>query len=255
MNTSFEQINKSPLNHSVSKQLYSFPKANRFKEFKDTACPNIYTLPSMMSKRGAGIGYGQKSDLISESITPGPNNYQIRTTLNTSNGWTMPVGRDKSNKYEGIFLGLIQKTPGPGQYEFHESKSPIKYSMRMRTESHKEKDRKPGPGEYNLPEALTENGKYQISKFRDSGAIILSPPKALSSRFSPAHQRTPGPGQYQHKGDIDPQGLYYCSKFADTKSTVFTKAKRELTKIRMESPGPGAYKLPSEFGFYEKSIK
>lgn len=48
---------------------------------------------------------------------------------------------------------------------------------------------------------------------------------------------------------MDPKGLYYCSKFADTKSTVFTRAKRELTKIRAVSPGPGAYRLPSEFGY------
>lgn len=48
---------------------------------------------------------------------------------------------------------------------------------------------------------------------------------------------------------MDPTGLYYCSKFADTKSTVFTRAKRELTKIRAVSPGPGAYRLPSEFGY------
>lgn len=89
-----------------------------------------------------------------------------------------------------------------------------------------------------------------IQNYVSSGAIILSPPKAKSSRFSPAHELTPGPGQYEHVGDIDPKGLYYCSKFVDTKSTVFTRAKRELTKIRALSPGPGAYRLPSEFGYY-----
>jgi hypothetical protein len=48
----------------------------------------------MMSKRSAGIGYGDKVDLTGESITPAPNNYTIKSTLNTTNGWTMAVGRD-----------------------------------------------------------------------------------------------------------------------------------------------------------------
>ena len=48
----------------------------------------------MMSKRSAGIGYGDKVDLTGETITPGPNNYVIKSTLNTTNGWTMAVGRD-----------------------------------------------------------------------------------------------------------------------------------------------------------------
>lgn len=30
--------------------------------------------------------------------------------------------------------------------------------------------------------------------YYSSGAIILSPPKAKSSRFSPLHEITPGPG-------------------------------------------------------------
>ncbi|CAD8052790.1 unnamed protein product [Paramecium sonneborni] len=218
-------------------------------------CPNIYNIPSMMSKRSAGIGYGQKLNFQQESINPGPNNYEIKTTLNVTNGWTMPVGRDKSNKYEGIFIGLIQKTPGPGEYESQNTRSPIKYTIRMRTESQKDKDKKPGPGQYDLPSALNETGKYKISKFRDSGAIILSPQKSKSFRFSPAKDPSPGPGDYAHLGDIDPKGLYYCSKFVDIKSTIFTKTKRELTKIRAESPGPGAYRLPSEFGHYEKPNK
>ena len=74
-----------------------------------------------MSKRSAGIGYGDKVEMTGESISPAPNNYVIKSTLNATNGWTMAVGRDvlesilkKGNKYDGIFLGLIQKTPGPG---------------------------------------------------------------------------------------------------------------------------------------------
>lgn len=58
-----------------------------------------------------------------------------------------------------------------------------------------------------------------------------------------------GPGSYKHGGDIDPIGMYYCSKYADSKASTFTKAKRETTKIRNISPGPGMYKLQTEFGY------
>lgn len=48
---------------------------------------------------------------------------------------------------------------------------------------------------------------------------------------------------------MDPIGMYYCSKYNDSKATSFTKAKRETNKVANVSPGPGMYKLPTEFGY------
>ena len=58
-----EAISNSQLNHSCSKQMYSFPKTPRFQSLKrSTSATFIYNIPSMMSQRNAYIGYGHKSD-------------------------------------------------------------------------------------------------------------------------------------------------------------------------------------------------
>lgn len=60
-----EIINKSPLNHSPSKMMYSFPKTSRFNYGygKDSSKTFLYDLPEIQNKtKGASIGYGHKSD-------------------------------------------------------------------------------------------------------------------------------------------------------------------------------------------------
>jgi hypothetical protein len=55
-------INKSPLNTSTSKAMYSFPKTKRFLDFKNTTCDQFYKLPEVRSTRAASIGRGTKYD-------------------------------------------------------------------------------------------------------------------------------------------------------------------------------------------------
>lgn len=60
-----ELINKSPLNHSPSKMMYSFPKTKRFdyNNGKNSSKTFLYDLPEIKNKtKGAYIGYGHKSD-------------------------------------------------------------------------------------------------------------------------------------------------------------------------------------------------
>lgn len=73
----------------------------------------------------------------------------------------------------------------------------------------------------------------------------------------------PGPGHYDPKDSIDPVGNYYISKFKSTQTRSFPKSKRDFTRrasislckragvISTVTPGPGSYKLPSDFGHYE----
>ena len=73
-----EQICKSQLNTSKSKQLYSFPKSRRFKEYTRPLCDSIYNIPDKFSKRKAAFGYGDKTDFTKDrQKTPAPNNYLI----------------------------------------------------------------------------------------------------------------------------------------------------------------------------------
>ncbi|CAD8122428.1 unnamed protein product [Paramecium sonneborni] len=238
-------INRSPLNTSTSKQMYTFPKAKRWLEVKDNLCPPIYQLPTTLSKRGAGIGFGKKTNMTQETITPGPNYYTVQKSQ--EQGWTMGLGREHANKYESIFLGLVQNTPGPGTYKFKDGISPVRYSMRQRFSTRNEIETKPGPGHYNLPSSINSKGIYALSQYRNSGAVLLSPPKNSSERK--IRDNTPGPGSYQEIGSIDPKGTYFCSKFSASKCNKFSRAQRTMSEYRNKSPGPGTYKLPSEFGF------
>lgn len=70
--SSSKQINKSPLNTSTSKNLYSFSKESRFKQ-ETIACDRIYELPSLRpSKYGVGIGRGHKSDFTRDKTVSPP---------------------------------------------------------------------------------------------------------------------------------------------------------------------------------------
>lgn len=57
-----ETISKNVLNKSTSKQMYSFPKENRFRMTKSSTCNNFYNLPNVLSTRSTTLGYGTKYD-------------------------------------------------------------------------------------------------------------------------------------------------------------------------------------------------
>lgn len=63
------QVCNAPLNNSVSKQMYSFPKAKRFDEkVNKSLCDKLYDLPDIKDKRSTSIGYGQKTDVTQTGI-------------------------------------------------------------------------------------------------------------------------------------------------------------------------------------------
>ena len=57
-------INRSPLNHSTAKMMYSFPKTERFNYGwgKNSSKSFHYNLPDVKNFRGTSIGLGKKSD-------------------------------------------------------------------------------------------------------------------------------------------------------------------------------------------------
>jgi hypothetical protein len=57
-------INKSSLNHSTAKMMYSFPKTERFNYGfgRNSSRTFHYNLPEVKNFRGTSIGFGKKSD-------------------------------------------------------------------------------------------------------------------------------------------------------------------------------------------------
>lgn len=69
----------------------------------------------------------------------------------------------------------------------------------------------------------------------------------------------PGPGTYNFSQvNLSPEGKYSLSRLQSAKSTKFGNAKRmgiisgrpQSNDFFMIAPGPGNYRMPSEFGHY-----
>lgn len=96
--------------------LYSFPKANRFKDYQRPLCDSIYDIPDKFSKRKAGFGYGEKSDFTKDKAsTPAPNSYNIVANidknLDKKAGYVFGESRHKMNT-TGIVKKYLENVPG-----------------------------------------------------------------------------------------------------------------------------------------------
>lgn len=64
-----ETVNKSSLNHSTAKMMFSFPKTERFNYGygKNSSKTFLYNIPDLGYNKGTSIGYGRKSDFTKVS--------------------------------------------------------------------------------------------------------------------------------------------------------------------------------------------
>jgi len=94
------------------------------------------------------------------------------------------------------------------------------------------------------------------SKYSSSKASIWHPPS--SSRFGPCKGKiTPGPGDYEPTTNMNKDGKYF-TKFESSRARTFYHSDRQTLTARssaQETPGPGNYRAPSEFGYYDSKHK
>lgn len=174
-----DAISNHLLNHSQSKQMYSFGRATRFPEIKRSASSStfFYNIPDKMSKRKTFIGYGNKSDFTKFKDTNAPF-YQVKRMFENRD--------DGTPKYSfGLGRSYFQKTvvgnsvsnvdsisPGPAKYNYLRpfgSFSP-KYTMPKNKvlfagEGYVDS---PGPAKYTNNLIINDLGKYTLSKFKNS---------------------------------------------------------------------------------------
>jgi hypothetical protein len=88
--------------------------------------------------------------------------------------------------------GVNKVTPGPGKYDIGSTLSTTRYSMRPKTQGDLMILNKfvPGPGTYPDMPSINKFGKYQLSKFGNSGATLFNPPR--SKRFVEDKRKTLG---------------------------------------------------------------
>lgn len=85
-------------------------------------------------------------------------------------------------KSQGIFFRDSKIGVGPGSYDIKSMLSNVKYSIRPKTNMSSTSNVKvPGPGTYDVFPTISKDGRYVISKFKNSGASNFNPPS--SQRF------------------------------------------------------------------------
>lgn len=260
-----EGICGSPLNKSRAKMMYSFPKSDRFRNIvrspSSQLCP-FYDIAEHFyrSTRAAGFGKGNKFDFTKGAEkTPGPCGYKLTRQLSEKKSFSFGLGRDKVSLH-GIVPSRINKgdAPGPGQYPIRSSKSQIGYSFRIRYKEPTRDGDCPAPGKYDIPSTIQKEGIYANSKYINSRAPRLSHTDA-GNRFKSFDTTLtfPAPWHYDRVDEINLTGHYNSSKYKNSLCRSFSKANRNTLGIDITKknplPGPGQYKLPSEFGHYKSN--
>lgn len=262
-----DEINRSPLNTSPSKQLFSFAKSKRFIDPSSKINQNVaYDLPSTKSRRSASFGYGKRYNFGRNNGSPPPTSYnshsQFKKTPNTK-AYSFGIAREA---YSKVYLKghkgpeMSRDIPGPGSYnsEMWNSvgKTGKSYTLRPRTGNvgiRVGSKGIPGPGSYEFKNSISSKGTQFLSKFKSSGATTFNPP--TSKRFKDINKKgQPGPAEYQAKFTISNTGGQFLSKIPTPAGRTFYHFNRDTLKIptsARNTPGPGYYRLPSDFGYYE----
>lgn len=70
-----------------------------------------------------------------------------------------------------------------------------------------------------------------------------------------SEKTTPGPQDYENK-TIEPDGIYLLSNMKGSGRRSFLNGKRKLKLDgNVSTPGPGSYRVPSDFGHYEQPLE
>lgn len=254
-----EGINKSPINFSKTKMMYSFPKSDRFPSSNTRSyCKKaFYDIPTQLyqSQRKASVGYGNKYDFTRRNQkTPGPGKYQIKRTLNQKRSYSFGLSRSKI-AIRGKLPNKVNNVPGPFRYSVPSVTNPISYSFRIRTKS-RQRDAVPGPGKYGVKPTINKTGIYHLSRYKNSCATRINKPQRL---IKLKKTQNPAPWHYKDVDSMNKTGKYFLTRLKSSGCRTFGIADRNTLGLNLEKihqdtcPGPGSYRLPSEFGHYKSS--
>lgn len=78
--------------------------------------------------------------------------------------------------------------------------------------------------------------------------------------ISPGHvsksmdRNIPGPGSYNHSVIRDDGAKAILSNKISIRNIRFGQSKRNWIDLKNQTPGPGQYRLPSDFGYYKSKV-
>jgi hypothetical protein len=240
----------SPTNNSTAKAQFSFPKASRFLSPKPLS-HNFYNIPDTFSKRFTTFGKGHKYDFTSDKEkTPDPGAYKIESDiLNKSKAFSFGISREASKVFIETHPPPDPSIPGPGSYSFSPKfgKEGRLITISGKKAEPKHPNNSPGPGAYNQS-IEKQKGEYFLSTCRSAQSFKIS---STSPRFlKEITEMTPAPGSYEtDKGFL--KNSQVLSTLKSSGGRLFARSERKPLILKNLSPGPGSYRLPSEFGYYD----
>jgi hypothetical protein len=122
------------------------------------------------------------------------------------------------------------------------------------------KNSNPGPGAYETTKVeINKFGVYNVSHLRNSLAANWSPSPRFEDPTLRRSKNLPGPGSYHEVDCISNKSGKYVSSMCKSPSSMKYKVDTRPNKGFMgfstshtNTPGPGAYAAPSEFGNTQK---
>jgi hypothetical protein len=251
--SSGEQISNSPLNNSTSKQMYSFPRANRFQQLNKSSSSNTfyYNLPSMIATRTTSLGKGGKYDFTKEHKGKNASFYNTPSDFDAkkphSPAYSFGISR---HYYDKVFYETTKmydkNVPGPGKYDYLKpfGSNSLKFSIvgRPNKLNLSQSDKQPGPGQYPTI-AINPSGKYPLSSFKNSSSIIFGQNNAKRFNYTCnliytlfinlIDDKNPGPDKYEIKSLIGSGGFIYQSNFKSPNAkSIFGKPKDSTAKMK-----------------------
>ena len=251
------------INSSTSKQMYSFPKGNRFKELRKTSETLFYNLPSTKSHRFAAFGFGGRSDFTSGLLkNKAQVYYEIPSDFNTRlrNGhspqYSFGKGREDCKRPTN---NIDKNDPGPGAYNVRKplGSDALKFSLFGRgwdkIDNFRLTRNLPGPGHYNEKLAINGNGKYPTSTFGNTHQLGF----ARTERFKVKYNKYPGPGTYENDTIFNKTGYHCDSKWGSNMAkTMHERPPQFYAGFKMSTePGPGSYDFFSDFEGFQRAGK
>ena len=251
------------INSSTSKQMYSFPKGNRFKELRKTSETLFYNLPSTKSHRFAAFGFGGRSDFTSGLLkNKAQVYYEIPSDFNTRlrNGhspqYSFGKGREDCKRPTN---NIDKNDPGPGAYNVRKplGSDALKFSLFGRgwdkIDNFRLTRNLPGPGHYNQKLAINGSGYYPTSTFGNTHQLGFS----KSERFKVKYNKYPGPGTYENDTIFNNTGYHCDSKWgSNIAKTMHDRPPQFYAAYKMSTePGPGSYDFFSDFEGFQRAGK
>ena len=274
------EVTKSTTNNSVSKFMYSFSKAPRFPSFKISGHTDAYyDIPVTRSTRATNFGFGNRSDFTmgkssnKKNDKDDKNKTQISTNEEEKVKYHGPVYSfpkyDPTAKHvkvvrkdvNGNVIPEFKDPTGPGYYNILRpfGSDALKFTMKGRIngkdddKKNKDKNEKKDSKQEEEESYSLKNkaGKYVLSNMINMPTFNFGDKNQV--RFKYKFSDTPGPAPKLKEGEEEKPFFgrpHFNSKYRSNNGITISGRTKQIDS-RSNYPGPGSYRLPSEWGQYQ----